>query len=207
MAVVVRKPTVITFIDIPKTASTSIASWLVEHAGGFQFLKRHTTCRKMQNVYKDVGHTFCVIRNPWDRMVSYYHHHIFKLTRNIQEVTDHAGEHPRHKDKDYQIDHCEMVLNHLSKGFKFFIQNFDQWGWSSWSKQQQHWTEGVDQILRYESLDHDFVSIQRMIGCAIPLPKINVGSHRDYKTYYDQETIDIVAKHFATDIALFNYNY
>ena len=46
-----------------------------------------------------------------------------------------------------------------------------------------------------------------MIGCAIPLPKINVGSHRDYKTYYDQETIDIVAKHFATDIALFNYNY
>ena len=68
----------------------------------------------------------------------------------------------------------------------------------------------VDYIGRFERLHEDFMEASRLGG--IPQIKLPHKRHsrerkKDYRTYYDDVTAELVANHYAEDIELFGYSF
>jgi hypothetical protein len=73
---------------------------------------------------------------------------------------------------------------------------------------QVDFIDDTTRILRFESLDADFVQIQELTGCYEPLGKINVNTRREnYQSYYTSELQNLVADMFARDIERFKYTF
>jgi hypothetical protein len=68
----------------------------------------------------------------------------------------------------------------------------------------------INFIGRFENLENDFQTILRRIGFKRilhnPIIKINSRPHKDYRTYYTQETLDIVNILFKNDFIRFKYD-
>jgi len=66
----------------------------------------------------------------------------------------------------------------------------------------------VDFLGRYERLTEDHQRICRLFGVqASELPHLNPASKKDYRQYYDHETKEKVARHWARDFEIFGYNF
>ena len=67
----------------------------------------------------------------------------------------------------------------------------------------------VDFIGRFESLEADFNTICQRIGVAPPKleHKRQAKDRGGYQKYYTDETRELVARHFAADIAMFGYSF
>lgn len=133
---------------------------------------------------------FTLVRNPWDRMVSYYHW--------------------------LQSQHFENRAVSLAKelGFSDFLWH-DHTGASvrSWpyGRYLQDST-GVDRCsawLRIEHLDQDAEPLHRQVGFSLlPLPRVNTSKRlRDYKSYYSCCDAARLADLCQADIARFGYSF
>ena len=178
-----------TFIHIPKNAGTSITHWLISYTNTSQPMEKvhggkHADQYRVEKFLRQrnqtLGFTFCVVRNPWDRLVSTYHYYI----------------------KRGQINPKKLSFDDFIKG-KWKEGN--KWGCSR--KQQHQYYYDMDIILRYENLEEDFKQIQDFYGIKKDLGTKNTSKHKDYKSYYNQERIDIVAEHCKKDIKIFNYDF
>jgi hypothetical protein len=95
--------------------------------------------------------------------------------------------------------------------FDAFVRNlhtykFNENSWFTFDQPQKAWIpDGVTYLLKFETLEQDFVQIQTLLGCTDPLPRVNTSQHDDYHTYYTDETRDIVARVFKDDIEAFGY--
>jgi len=65
----------------------------------------------------------------------------------------------------------------------------------------------VDAVGRFESLEEDFSQICRRLGLSANLPHANRSSHRDYRFYYTDRTIEYVADRCRDDISRFGYAF
>jgi hypothetical protein len=85
--------------------------------------------------------------------------------------------------------------------------------WIKWqvSDCQTDWLDTpVDYIIKYESLEKDFLRVQEMIDCYNPLPKLLVSKdvfRTDYKDYYNNDTISMVTEYFKKDIEQWQYEF
>ena len=129
---------------------------------------------------------FAFVRNPWDRLVSEYN---FLLERPAH------GRHARVKKLD---------------GFKQFIQmqipRKDAYQVNMLCDRQGDLL--MDFVGKLENLDQDWQTA--CAGAGIPyqaLPHRNVTERKPYKDYYDSESIQLVSKHWAREIELFEYTY
>ena len=64
----------ITYVQIPKTAGTSIGHWLIDHkrTSVYKEWYNHPTLEEINSAI-DKNFSFTVVRNPWDRIVSAYY--------------------------------------------------------------------------------------------------------------------------------------
>ena len=186
------------FIHIPKNAGTSIIT----------LLNKNTFIEQEHNTYWDYFRSdyerfilyekFCVIRNPWDRLLSAYQY--------LREGGNKGSD-------KYLVD----VIKNECKDFNDFVMN-----WLTFDKiynikvlnpqfmyiyDLQNEKLMVDNILRFEHLWSDFSVIQKKLGIINDLPMINNSQHKQYNKYYTQEMIDIVAKFYNIDIKLFEYKF
>ncbi|TWA80495.1 sulfotransferase family protein [Azospirillum brasilense] len=72
------------------------------------------------------------------------------------------------------------------------------------------WIDGIDHVLRFESLQSDFDRITQMVGLAkIKLPRINVRRfrNRNYHELYDERSRQIVEQVFGPDLERFGYSF
>ena len=71
-----------------------------------------------------------------------------------------------------------------------------------------HWLEGCTFIGRFETFVNDLNEAARLGGFKLAtLKHINPSKHKHYTEYYDDETIEFIAKHFKQEIDRFNYRY
>jgi S-methylmethionine-dependent homocysteine/selenocysteine methylase len=65
----------------------------------------------------------------------------------------------------------------------------------------------VDFIGRFENLEPDFQQICNKLNIKASLPSLNTTVHKDYKSYYNDKTRQMVAEHFKADIEFFGYTF
>jgi len=135
---------------------------------------------------------FAFVRNPWDWQVSMYHFILSEPTHIKYDLVNAFGSFERY------LDWVIETPNPYAKGATKF------------QKDLLTAADGqllVDFVGRYETLASDFMQICQTLQIAAQLPHINHTKHRDYRTYYTERTRQLVADHFATDIALFGYTF
>ena len=167
----------LTFVHIPKTGGTSITKWFTDNLG-----MKLPNGIQVHASSSNSANTFTVVRNPWDRVVSMY---FFMQTHN----------------KFFMM---------LRPTFEEFVKNPDKYPapfMSPTKSEKSYVPNGVQYLLRFENLENDFKVIQDLTGCHAPLPVTRTTKHDDYRTYYTDETRDIIAERFKDDISDFNYTF
>lgn len=132
---------------------------------------------------------FTMVRNPWDRMVSYYHwlreqgfdHPSVRLARTL----DFGGflSHP--------------TTRNALRGDAARAYVTDARG-----------RERCDLFVRLEHLDTDIAPLVAHLGFRPELPHANAsGRDRDHRVHYDDRTAALVEDLFAEDITRFGYTF
>jgi chondroitin 4-sulfotransferase 11 len=194
----------IAFLHIPKTAGTSIEEWLNLNKGSRvyrEFVLNPKLSSLSQQLVKP-SFTFTVVRNPWDRMVSFYHWIKWLVLNDPQSLIARSWLYHNHS-----IDNWPE--------FDSWIQNLDSFAWFptylTWfspSAQQTEWIDQpIDLIVRFENLEADLAPVRDLLATSAPLPHRRRSDHYPYKQYYTDETKQIIAQRFQQDIDLFKYTF
>lgn len=135
---------------------------------------------------------FAFVRNPWDWQVSMYHFILSEPTHSKHGLVKSLGSFERY------LDWVIETSNPYAKG--------------ATKLQKEVLTDCAGRLLmnfvgRYETLQQDFAEVCHMLNISTQLPHINRTKHRDYRLYYNECTQQLVADHFAADIALFGYTF
>ena len=177
----------ITFIHNPKTAGTSISTWLDDN---FKTVKgrKHGHHIEVKEFFADTVFTFGVVRNPWARMVSWY------KFANVGNET-------------FQ----EWMLNRFQKGgLGMSFRPGLSWAgtWYSLATPQADWFgDDTNLILRFEHLQEDFEQVKKVLHCDVDLCILNANPSYDYRTYYNDDLIELVRDVFIKDVIRYNYDY
>lgn len=173
------------FIQIPKTATSSIHDVLAQHMEyDYAKISRHAKYSEASEFYPECKNyfKFCFVRNPWDRLLSFY---FFKKTDKAKQKIP----------KDLPLK--DFLLTSLLSG----QTAFDQYSYIDGF-------DGNSFIGQFENLQQDFDAICDIIGLSHQrLPHTNKSNHKHYTEYYDDETRELVAKKFARDIEHFGYKF
>lgn len=143
---------------------------------------------------------FTFVRNPWDRAVSSF----FYLNEGGNNAEDE-------KDR----------INYLEKyngDFKHFVHSafldkeiFNQMHF----KPQHEWISDdggnllTDFIGKYKNYKNDLEKLSALLDFDFleNIKHFNKSHHRNYREYYDDETIEIIGNAYEKDIELFNYEF
>jgi len=144
---------------------------------------------------------FCVIRNPWERMVSLYNHRWRKRHALFEGK-------PRNSPEDNAL---------LEQGFKAWLLNTNHESDRVLTKMPQvEWIKdangklAVDLVIPFENVAGGMERVAEKVGLPrIGLSRINVNerSSAALDEYYDGETRAFIERHFAEDIETFKYTY
>jgi hypothetical protein len=191
------------FVHIPKTAGNSIQTILrhysedeivalrAEQDGIERFglrnpnykIKKHSMLAEYRAAlggerFRDL-YKFTSVRNPWDRMVSYY----FTPTPS-PETWDRKK-------------FGKLILRTLS------VRDYLQL-----DKGEADPFGNVDYIMRFENLADDFRAVCATLGIPdAPLPQYNRSNREHYSKYYDAELCELIRKRFASEIDRFGYAF
>lgn len=204
------------FVHIPKTGGTSIALALEDRAMADDILIGDTPkAKRRKNRLKGVEtdgrlwkhatlsdahglitademvEMFCVtlVRNPWDRIVSYYHW--------LQEQS---------------FDHPAVMLS-KQLGFSDFIDHPSTEAalraapYSSYMRDPDG-IERADHYIRLEHLQADLEPFEAHLGFSLAMPHVNRSQRdQDFRSFYSDTDANRIADVCAEDIARFGYNF
>ena len=182
------------FIHIPKTGGTSIEQALhFSHEHKWALEKR----AEMGRLRWNRRFSFTIVRNPWDRLVSYYFH---ELTVSEARLAQNP------------VPFSEWIRSILGEGG---FSPYEEWKYSKYLANQWDWITDrkgnvlVDFVARFERLQSDFDHIGKSIGQPhAVLPHLKRSNHDpDYRVYYDEETRKLVESFYSDDIHQLCYNY
>jgi hypothetical protein len=137
---------------------------------------------------------FTFVRNPWDLQVSSWHH----LRRVPSAPTD-------------QFETFEQFLR-----YKFDPHRPWQYHFEASRQVQSHYILDLkgkvilDFVGRFERLHDDFAEVCRLADLPrlqLPHRRRSPERKRDFRTYYDDITAEMVANHYAEDIQRFGYTF
>ncbi|MBE1299917.1 MAG: sulfotransferase [Alteromonadaceae bacterium] len=136
---------------------------------------------------------FVFVRNPWDLQVSSFHHIKRERPNVMNGITDF------NEFMAYKFDPKRAYQYHIDTSLQLqsdYIVDL-------------HGNTLVDFIGHYESLQEDFDFACDKIGVAKKqLPhKRHAKDRKGYREYYTDETAEMVAKHFAKDIEILDYQF
>ncbi|MCG7493558.1 sulfotransferase family 2 domain-containing protein [Thalassobius sp. Cn5-15] len=133
--------------------------------------------------------TFTLVRNPWDRMVSYYHW----LQRQ-------------------DFDHPAVQLARQEE-FSGFLAHPMTWQAQKAAPARHYMTDArgnevCDLYIRLEHLAEDIGPLEAHLGLALEMPHANPSRRaRDYRRYYSDSDAAFLAEVCAEDIERFGYGF
>lgn len=207
------------FVHIAKTGGTSIRdslgwykwtdpyrlpqflcskiSGLTGHRIGAKFPRHAKAIAALEMLPRDVYlrlFKFAFVRNPWDLQVSSYHHIRRERPDLVADIQDFAGflrwKFDPGREPQYHADMSTVVQS------DYLID--------------LHGNLIVDYVGRYECLAEDFETACRKIGIRAPkLPHRRRADDRrkDYRTYFDPASAELIAAHYQADIERFGYRF
>ncbi len=142
---------------------------------------------------------FAFVRNPWDRLVSWYSMIRERGPKNA--FWKYALENS--SDFESFVRNCNRTIYESPFEVKNFF--FNQFDYISGDRNEVI----VDYIGRFENFTEDVQRIFRSISCPLPkpLPKINQSTHPNYRRYYTDETRKLVTERYYMDIGFFGYRF
>lgn len=154
---------------------------------------KHSTLADIEGLVPDQTlrqmFAFTMVRNPWDRAVSYY----FWL---------------RGQNFDNPVVRLAQDLNFSD--FTCHPQTMATFQAAPAASYMRH-RDGVEQCQLYIRLEHFAVDAQPLfdhLGFELTLPRANASNRRaDWRSYYDDRTAESVAQSCAKDIAQFEYSF
>ena len=210
------------FIHIPKNAGTSIESIFLtpEYREKYPISKieRHATIHEVKEVFPDKYDSyikFAVIRNPYDRMISWYHY--------VKQV---AGEH-NHRNilyPDKMVDFNYSLLDFLkdpanitqlitetigkiiAEQMKYNIdftkqkEKMVRVHYNKLFKPQNEFLDESVKIIKYEFLEETFAKLFK-----VNLPVKNKTMRKHYKTYYNNACEKLVYKNYKEDFKKYKF--
>lgn len=187
------------FIHVPKAAGSSIEKALfstrgeVGHHGAEEYLL--ADAEKFRRYF-----TFAFVRNPLDRFVSAYEY----LAQGGRNRFDEAW--MRQQIEPYP-------------GFKSFVMRLKDpsqrktiLAWMHFKPQHRFVCDDTDKIMvdflgKYENIEQDFATVASHLGLNNTLPHENAtANRRDYRTYYDEETRQVIEEVYKLDFEIFHYS-
>lgn len=231
------------FIHIPKCAGSSVTSALTQAGYSLTFQGaaplnfrlmhdvlwlHHTPARVLRKVMTESEWTstfkFTVVRNPWERLVSFYHYR--KRRPPNYPMLRWNGEAFRFLSMRPDLwSRCYLEVRRARFAQKQTTEVRPDEDFSSWLKRQlrvdafakafscSHYVCGgdtellVDEVVRQEFLEEGFHRVCRRLSIDLVLPKINASQHADFRSYYSQNDRELVSERFRADIKLFGYTF
>lgn len=181
----ISNPQRFVFIHVPRTGGTSIRSVLTQEVPSITSNHdRHATaCEVKKNIIWEEYFSCAIVRNPWDRLLSYYM--FVRKNRGIGAIKE---EPPMPFDEWLQQDN-----NH------------------PWLRPQYDFThmrglQLISFVGRFEQLQRSFNVICGQLGIKnVILPYMLATPHTNYRDYYDQTTKEIIKRRYMIDIDAFGY--
>jgi len=204
------------YIDIAKVASSSIKAALAStlklplvsgNPHDLEFPRPPISSSAGEQIYPNL-YSFAFVRNPWDRTVSCYRD---KIVGEVPDFTSFS---------DSGVAHCLSRYGVFKAGMSFdeFVRAVasisDEQADEHFRSQAGYVTNlkgrvAVNFVGRYENLADDFEYVARHIGLPVglSLPHLQRAPKKDFAAYYTAETRDLVARRYAQDIDLFEYQF
>lgn len=165
---------------------------------------------------------FCVVRNPFERMVSWYFH--FKDDKNAGDadvkINANADAGDPHNAQDFAArfeaigDRVKHAINTNASTFDEFVMlprdHPDGLFERLYANQLDYISRNgivlVDDVLRFENLAQDFDSLAHKIGFPSRLPHVNASSRdKRRQDIYTAQSKAIIAERFRRDIERWHY--
>jgi hypothetical protein len=133
--------------------------------------------------------TVTLVRNPWDRMVSYYHW--LRLQSFAHPAVGLA------KACDFSA-----FLNHPQT-----MAAFRLWPYGAYVRRRDG-TEKPSVFIRLERYTDEVLPVEAHLGFRLPLPRVNESERaRDWRAYYSDRDAELVGELCGEDIARFGYRF
>jgi len=205
MTILVDDPKAV-FIHVPKNAGTSISHWLRTNLDSHNVKRKHDSYEAIKIKYgEDLGFSFAVIRNPWDRIVSSFHYNKRVFASGRYDNLEEKIKKTKNSNKKQKFAATKRLKDIIEQdSFNLFVKSKI---YTPVNQLQVDFTQGVDQILYYENLDKDFQMIKDFFNIQKDLPYKNKSEHKIYRSYYNDKTKDIIYKVFYRDIKKYNYEF
>lgn len=188
------------FIHIPKCAGISVSNALFGRLVG-----THMAIKTFQLIYSKAEFEsyfkFTIVRNPWDRLLSAYS---FLKKGGFTE-----------EDQVWAEENISSYDN-----FKSFVKEWvtpdNVITWQHFKPQHRYLLDPsgklhIDFVGHFETLAQDFKSIASHIGIDTELQHMNKSRKKrsllGYQAFYDDETAQIVADVYKTDLEWFGYTF
>lgn len=190
---IINEESKIIFIHIPRTGGTSVRELFDFPLWGHQCFA--------SSLKEQLGHKyneyfkFTIVRNPWDRMVSYYH---FLKDDPIGTKYSYPG--GLADDESFK----SWIMRRFGPGSQIH-PNGDYY-----TKKWLGDYDGnilVDHIIKFENFEEELQPILDKYELNKPIPHLNKSIREPYQEYYDDESKEIVRENFAKDIILFGYKF
>ena len=191
------------FIHVPRTGGTTIEKILgihkdwptlfidvfqgrLESEGNILELQ-HLPYEEMKSIanirYTEDFFKFTFVRNPWDRLVSEY------STLN-------------QRDKNFFTQFVTRTAQIVNKSSKIKGENCHL------RPQIEFISDDLDFVGRFENYIEDVENVLRRLGVDCQrIPQYGQTDHQNYTSFYDVQTIELVAEIYKDDIRLFGYEF
>jgi hypothetical protein len=193
------------FVHVPKNAGTSLTQAL-----GGQTNKdvwKHMEACQIKHWcnenYMDFGeyYKFAIVRNPWDRMVSFYHYTCQQegISKRLQQTYIDMG-----FEEWLTTDHFYTKEGKIAP--KDYVIPYQRRCQSNWLLDNNH-RSIVNDVFKFEELDKAIPLLERKLQMKLNVPHVNKSDHRQYREYYSESSKRFIERFFEQDIIRFNYEY